>query len=107
MTPHTPYSEILQITADAKEANADCLVTLGAGSITDGAKMVAFVRFSITSMQAALLIFGAVPCQRYQDARGAHQIFRGEQGCALGDSRANSTFDNDSHEPLWRRGTSA
>ncbi|KIW67335.1 hypothetical protein PV04_06598 [Phialophora macrospora] len=42
MTPHTPYSEILQITADAKEANTDCLVTLGAGSITDGAKMVAF-----------------------------------------------------------------
>ncbi|EXJ58766.1 hypothetical protein A1O7_06196 [Cladophialophora yegresii CBS 114405] len=42
MTPHTPYSEILQITADAREARADCLVTLGAGSITDGAKMVAF-----------------------------------------------------------------
>lgn len=43
MTPHTPYSEILQITAEAKEADADCLVTLGAGSITDGAKMITFV----------------------------------------------------------------
>ncbi|OAG39979.1 hypothetical protein AYO21_05852 [Fonsecaea monophora] len=40
MTPHTPWSEILQITAEARESNADCLVTLGAGSITDGAKMV-------------------------------------------------------------------
>ena len=42
MTQHTPFSEILQIAAEARDANADCLVTLGAGSITDGAKMVTF-----------------------------------------------------------------
>ncbi|KIX91933.1 uncharacterized protein Z520_12369 [Fonsecaea multimorphosa CBS 102226] len=42
MTQHTPWSEILQITAEARESNADCLVTMGAGSITDGAKMVTF-----------------------------------------------------------------
>jgi alcohol dehydrogenase class IV len=43
LTPHTPFSEILQITAEARLANADCVVTLGAGSITDGAKIVVLV----------------------------------------------------------------
>lgn len=43
LTPHTPWSEILQITAEAREAKADCVVTLGAGSITDGAKIVVLV----------------------------------------------------------------
>ncbi|OAP60689.1 Alcohol dehydrogenase 4 [Fonsecaea erecta] len=42
ITPHTPFSQVLQITAEARDANADCLVTLGAGSITDGAKVVTF-----------------------------------------------------------------
>jgi alcohol dehydrogenase class IV len=43
MTPHTLWSEILEITKEAKEANADILVTLGAGSLTDGAKIIALV----------------------------------------------------------------
>lgn len=43
ITPHTPWSEILQITAECREANADCVVTLGAGSITDGCKLVVLV----------------------------------------------------------------
>ena len=44
MKPHTLWSEILEIVNAAKRAEADCLVTLGAGSLTDGAKIVAFVR---------------------------------------------------------------
>ena len=44
ITPHTPWSEILQIAQECKEASVDCLVTLGAGSITDGCKLVVFVR---------------------------------------------------------------
>lgn len=43
ITPHTPWSEILQITQECRQANADCVVTLGAGSITDGCKLVVFV----------------------------------------------------------------
>lgn len=43
ITPHTPWSEILQITKECREANVDCLVTLGAGSITDGCKLVVLV----------------------------------------------------------------
>ncbi|KAF2117004.1 putative Fe-containing alcohol dehydrogenase [Lophiotrema nucula] len=42
-TPHTPWSEILSIVAGCREAKADCVVTLGAGSTTDGAKLVVLV----------------------------------------------------------------
>jgi hypothetical protein len=66
MTPHTPYSEILQITAAAKEANSDCLVTLGAGSITDGAKMVALVSLTLSIRLGARLMQSTVPRQRHQ-----------------------------------------
>ena len=44
ITSHTPWSEIIRITREARKTNADCLVTLGAGSISDGAKLVALVR---------------------------------------------------------------
>jgi alcohol dehydrogenase class IV len=46
ITPHTPWSEILKITKECREAHADCVVTLGAGSITDGAKLVVLVLMS-------------------------------------------------------------
>ena len=46
MKPHTLWSEILEITAKANEAKADMLVTLGAGSLTDGAKIIALVRYA-------------------------------------------------------------
>lgn len=37
---HTYYSDVLKIAKEAKETQTDCLVTLGAGSLTDAAKMV-------------------------------------------------------------------
>ncbi|KAJ5232914.1 Dehydroquinate synthase-like protein [Penicillium chermesinum] len=40
ITPHTPWSEVLEIAAEARNVKADCVVTLGAGSISDGAKLV-------------------------------------------------------------------
>lgn len=42
MKTHTQWSEVLEIVADARKAKADMLLTLGAGSLTDGAKIVAF-----------------------------------------------------------------
>ena len=45
ITPHTPWSEILQIASECRKADVDCVVTLGAGSITDGCKLVVLVRF--------------------------------------------------------------
>lgn len=43
MTPHTPWSEILSITGECRKLDVDCVVTLGAGSTTDGAKIVVLV----------------------------------------------------------------
>lgn len=37
---HSHYSDILEIAKEAEEGKADCLITLGAGSLTDAAKMV-------------------------------------------------------------------
>lgn len=43
MTPHTLWSECLEVTAEARTLNADLIITLGAGSLTDAAKIVALV----------------------------------------------------------------
>ena len=40
MPAHSPRSAIIAATAQAREAKADLIVTLGGGSITDGAKAV-------------------------------------------------------------------
>jgi maleylacetate reductase len=40
MPPHTPRSAVVAAAAMAREANADLIVTVGGGSITDGAKAV-------------------------------------------------------------------
>ena len=43
ITPHSPWNEILSIAQECRETRADCVVTIGAGSITDGAKIVVLV----------------------------------------------------------------
>lgn len=43
MRSHTMWSEVLQVTREAKALGADLIITLGAGSLTDAAKIVAFV----------------------------------------------------------------
>ncbi|KAI9811471.1 MAG: hypothetical protein M1827_005454 [Pycnora praestabilis] len=40
MKPHTLWSEVLEIVKEAKQANADLLITLGAGSLTDASKII-------------------------------------------------------------------
>jgi maleylacetate reductase len=40
MPPHTPRSAVIAAAAQAREAKADLIVTVGGGSITDGAKTV-------------------------------------------------------------------
>lgn len=49
ISPHSPISEILEIMRECKEQEVDCLVTLGAGSITDGCKLVVFVSAGLVS----------------------------------------------------------
>src|SRR2546423_3732249 len=40
MPPHTPRHAVVEAAAMAREAGADLIVTLGGGSVTDGAKAV-------------------------------------------------------------------
>ncbi|KAM0276430.1 hypothetical protein ACHAQH_006782 [Verticillium albo-atrum] len=42
ISPHTPIQELVPIIAKAKDLDVDCLITLGAGSITDGAKLIRY-----------------------------------------------------------------
>lgn len=41
--PHTPWDDVLEIVNEARTAKTDLIITLGAGSLTDGAKLVSFV----------------------------------------------------------------
>jgi len=45
--PHTPWDDVLEIVKDIRENGADIIITLGAGSLTDGAKVIAFVCFCL------------------------------------------------------------
>ncbi|KAI0479834.1 Dehydroquinate synthase-like protein [Xylaria cf. heliscus] len=40
--PHSPYDGIVEIMHDVKAKKADCLVTLGGGSLTDAAKLIVY-----------------------------------------------------------------
>ena len=51
--PHTPWNEVIEATKDAIAKEADCLITLGGGSLVDGAKaMTLFMANNITSVDA-------------------------------------------------------
>jgi alcohol dehydrogenase class IV len=43
MTPHTLWSEVLEVADECRRVNADLLITIGGGSLTDAAKLVALV----------------------------------------------------------------
>ena len=43
MKPHSFMSEILEVIHDVQRVDADLIVTLGGGSLTDAAKLIAFV----------------------------------------------------------------
>ncbi|EXJ86258.1 alcohol dehydrogenase [Capronia coronata CBS 617.96] len=43
MTPHTHWNEVLEVAQDAAPKDPDCIVTLGAGSLTDAAKVVSWM----------------------------------------------------------------
>jgi alcohol dehydrogenase class IV len=43
MTPHTLWSEVLEVVEECRRVKADLLITIGGGSLTDAAKLVALV----------------------------------------------------------------
>jgi alcohol dehydrogenase class IV len=44
MKPHTMFSELLEVAADVEKSGADCITTVGGGSLVDAAKYIPFVR---------------------------------------------------------------
>lgn len=104
MTPHTPWSDILSITAEAREANADCVVTLGAGSTTDGAKIVVLVRQCETRGTPGVRLTSAGTRQRYQRRKSVGEISHREQGYSRACGRANCASGLYPHKLIRRRG---
>ncbi|KAI0190152.1 putative Fe-containing alcohol dehydrogenase [Xylaria flabelliformis] len=52
MRPHTFWSEVLEVIDDVRRSGADCVVTLGAGSLTDAAKIVVYaIANSVTTSE--------------------------------------------------------
>jgi alcohol dehydrogenase class IV len=47
MQPHTLFSETLETAIAIKQAGADCIITLGGGSLIDAAKIMIFVSHSL------------------------------------------------------------
>ena len=43
MTPHTLWNEVLEVADDCRRLRVDLIVTIGGGSLTDAAKIVALV----------------------------------------------------------------
>lgn len=43
MQPHTLYSEVLEVSHEIRKSAADSVITLGGGSLIDGAKAMVFV----------------------------------------------------------------
>lgn len=41
--PHTPWDDLIEIIEEIKKKGADSIVTLGAGSLNDGAKTLTYV----------------------------------------------------------------
>lgn len=41
--PHTPWDDIVEIVKDMQQKGVDLIITLGAGSLTDGAKIIKYV----------------------------------------------------------------
>ncbi|KAE9965474.1 hypothetical protein EG328_009642 [Venturia inaequalis] len=54
MTPHTLWSECLEVTEDARRLDADLIITLGAGSLTDAAKIVSLALANYASTTSDL-----------------------------------------------------
>ncbi|OJJ70712.1 hypothetical protein ASPBRDRAFT_129288 [Aspergillus brasiliensis CBS 101740] len=61
MQSHTLWSEVLEVVRDAQAAEADLLITLGGGSLTDAAKVVALAISNNTTTPDTLLTLTTEP----------------------------------------------
>src|SRR3979411_1234178 len=73
MPPHTPREAVIAAAEQARSAGADLIVTVGGGSITDGAKAVQLclpnnVR-TVDGIDAIRAVKGVLPAQHTTSAR--------------------------------------
>ena len=62
IAPHTPWNEVLETTLDAKAKNIDCLITIGGGSLVDGAKAILlFLANDVTTMDGIYKLSEHIP----------------------------------------------
>ncbi|QRD81644.1 aconitate hydratase mitochondrial precursor [Aspergillus flavus] len=64
MRSHTYWSEILEIVHEARDSGADLILTIGAGSLTDGAKVVALALSNNVQTKADLSKLPVTPSQQ-------------------------------------------
>ena len=101
--PHTPWSQIMKITNEAREAKADCLVTLGAGSITDCAKIVVLVRYPADMRAFVSLTRHSGSCKRPYKTISAYSIFHRGKRTGTRCQAPEDTTHLHRYVPLWRR----
>ena len=73
MPPHTPRHAVIEAAEMAREAGADLIVTVGGGSITDGAKAVQLCLAN--NVRNAEAINGLRPVKKGQTGGRRHAIF--------------------------------
>ncbi|RVX74749.1 hypothetical protein B0A52_01026 [Exophiala mesophila] len=66
MKPHTYWSEVLEIVNDARPLNIDCIITAGAGSLTDGAKVIAWALANDVTTTESLAMLADSKAPGYQ-----------------------------------------
>lgn len=69
MRPHTYWSEVLEIVNDARPLNIDCIITVGAGSLTDGAKVIAWALANDVTSTEGLATLADSKASVYQHLR--------------------------------------
>jgi hypothetical protein len=99
ITPHTPWSEILQITKECRDAKVDCLVTLGAGSITDGCKLVVLVSTNHATRYQNEHLTRQGPREQHLDPRNSSPIFRRKLQYPYQRCRTKSPSHHHSNQP--------
>ncbi|KIX98588.1 uncharacterized protein Z520_05889 [Fonsecaea multimorphosa CBS 102226] len=69
MKPHTLWSEVLEVINDARSLEVDCIITIGAGSLTDAAKIVVWALANNFCSEKELQILANRESPSYKDLK--------------------------------------
>lgn len=65
MAPHSPIDQVLEATESAREKDADCIVTIGGGSLTDAGKaMLLFLANDVRTVEDIYVLYRHAPTSR-------------------------------------------